>query len=59
MDLKEQNRQLRNEVNRLKKAIKLLKSERKTLERAFDKSFEYIENKLKDKSLEKILEENK
>jgi chaperonin cofactor prefoldin len=59
MDYKEQNRQLRREVNRLKKAIKVLESDRRTLQRAFDKSTEHIRDKLQDKSLEEILEENK
>lgn len=53
--VKDANNKLRSENRNLKKRIKKLEQENKTLKRAFDKSCEYINEKLFDKDVEEVI----
>ncbi len=53
--VKDANRKLKAQVRNLKKKIKQLESENKTIGRAYDKSCDFIQDKLSDKSLEEVL----
>lgn len=54
--IKDANNKLRSENRNLKKRIKKLEQENKTLKRAFDKSCEFIEDKLYEEEVENIIE---
>lgn len=53
---KDSNKKLKAEIKHLRKVIKNLESENKTLSRAFDKSSDFINQKLSDKTIEQIIE---
>jgi predicted RNase H-like nuclease (RuvC/YqgF family) len=53
---KDANKKLKAEIKNLKKIIKNLESENKTLTRSFNKSCDFINNKLADKKIEQIIE---
>jgi cell division protein ZapA (FtsZ GTPase activity inhibitor) len=55
--IKDANRKLKAQVKSLKRIIKTLESENKTLQRAFNKSCDFIQKKLSNKSLKQILKE--
>lgn len=55
-NIKEANRKLRAEIRNLKKIIKILENENKTLSRSFNKSCEYIQDVVKEKELEDIFD---
>jgi len=52
---KDANRKLRSEVKNLKKRIRQLESHNKTIERAYSKSCNFIQDKLSNKTLEEVL----
>lgn len=52
---KDANRKLRSQVKSLRKAVKRLEEENRTLFRAFGKSCDFIQHKLSDKNLEQVL----
>jgi rubrerythrin len=54
-NLKEANRKLRDEIKNLKKIIKNLETENKTLSRSFNKSCDFIHQKVSDKNLEEVI----
>lgn len=53
---KDANSKLKSQIKKLTKAIKQLESENRTLTRAFNKSCDYIQKKIDNKSLEEILD---
>ena len=53
---KNANKKLKNENRALNKKIRRLQSENKTLQRAFNKSCSFMEEKLKDYSLDQIIQ---
>jgi hypothetical protein len=53
---KDANGKLKSQIKRLTKTINQLESENRTLTRAFNKSCDYIQRKLDNRSLEEILE---
>lgn len=53
---KDANKKLKTEIKNLKKIIKNLESENRTLTRSFNKSCDYINNRLSDKKIEQIIE---
>jgi len=55
-NVKEANRKLRAEIRSLKKIIKILESENRTLSRSFNKSCDYIQEVVKDKNLEDVMD---
>lgn len=55
-NVKDTNKKLKAEIKHLRKVIKNLQSENKTLSRAFDKSSDFINQKLSDKTVEQIIE---
>lgn len=52
--VKDANNKLKSQVRSLRKNLKRLEMENKTLSRAFDKSCEFIQSRLKDYTLEQI-----
>ena len=55
-NVKDTNKKLKAEIKSLKKIIKNLESENKTLTRSFNKSCDFINQKLSDKNVEDIIE---
>lgn len=53
---KDANSKLKSQIKRLTKTVNQLESENRTLTRAFNKSCDYIQKKLDNRSLEEILE---
>ena len=53
---KDANKKLKSQIKILKKVIKQLESENRTLQRAFSKSCDFIQAKLKNHTLEQVLE---
>lgn len=53
---KDANKKLKAEIKNLKKVIKNLESEKRTLTRSFNKSCDFINHKLADKKIEQIIE---
>lgn len=53
---KDANKKLKSQIKILKKVINQLESENRTLQRAFSKSCDFIQAKLKNNSLEEVLE---
>jgi uncharacterized phage infection (PIP) family protein YhgE len=53
---KDANKKLKSQIKNLKKQIKRLEEENKTLNRAYNKSCDYIENKLSDKNIEQVID---
>ncbi len=53
---KDANRKLKGQIRNLQKTIKRLESENKTLNRAFNKSCDFIQQKLSNKSLRQIMD---
>lgn len=52
---KDANKKLKSQIRSLKKTIKQMDTQIKTLSRSFDKSCDFIQNELKDKKLPDIL----
>lgn len=52
---KDANKKLKSEVKRLRKQLKQSQSENRTLTRAFNKSCDFIQSRLKNYSLEEII----
>ena len=52
---KDANNKLRAQIKNLKKRILQLETHNKTIERAYSKSCDFIQDKLSDKSLEQVL----
>lgn len=53
---KDANKKLKAQIRNLQKIIKRLESENKTLNRAFNKSCDFIQQKLYDKNLKEIMD---
>jgi len=53
--LKDANKKLKSQVRNLQKKIKQLESHNDTIYRAYNKSCDFIQHKLSDKSLEEVL----
>lgn len=56
---KDANRKLRSQIKSLKKQLARLEEDNRTLRRSFNKSCQYIDEKIKGKSIEKVLEDIK
>lgn len=54
--IKDANRKLRSDLKREKNKVKQLKQDLASLQRAFNKSCQYISEKLADQNVEKIIE---
>lgn len=53
--VKDANKKLKSQVRQLKKQLKQLETQNKTLQRAFNKSCDFIQSKLENKSIKEIL----
>jgi predicted nuclease with TOPRIM domain len=53
-NLRDTNRKLKSQIKHLNKTIKQLESENQTLQRAFNKSVDFLKNKSSQKSLEEV-----
>lgn len=53
---KDANKKLKAEIKNLKRIVKNLESENRTLTKSFSKSCDFINNKLADKKIEQIIE---
>lgn len=53
--VKDANKKLKSQIRNLKKTVRHLESENRTLARAFDKSCDFIQNRLENRSLSQIL----
>lgn len=54
---KDANRKLRGQIKSLKKQLARLEEDNRTLRRSFSKSCQYIDEKIKGKSIEEVLED--
>jgi hypothetical protein len=54
--IKDANKELRSQNKQLKKKIRQLEEENRSLKRAFNKSTDYIEQKIKHKSIERVID---